>query len=170
MIQQGIYMDRLTEQYIVQNCSEQPGELQVFYLFGKEYNLGGEHYYVVRAAMEAENEAFRRGRIQFSYSLRTHLEQMRHECFQGLWLMGWAVNQPGHGVYDVQKYWAMHDGFFGDCPVFILMDGRSGEKGVYYWDSQQLQYQQEYHLFEDPRPRISQDEVDFYETRGTWIS
>ena len=42
-MEQGIYWDRRTEQYIFSNCSAQPGELQVFYLFGKEYLLGREH-------------------------------------------------------------------------------------------------------------------------------
>lgn len=170
MIRQGIYMDSQTERYILRNCSAQAGELQAFYLFGKEYNLGGEHYYVVRAAMEAENEAFRRGRIQFSYTLREHLERLRQEYFSGLWLIGWAVNQPGHGIYDIQKYWALHDCFFGDCPVFMMLDGREEERCAYFWDGHQLRRDKEYHLFEDPRPRISQDEVDCYETKRAWIS
>jgi len=163
-------MDSQTERYILRNCSAQAGELQAFYLFGKEYNLGGEHYYVVRAAMEAENEAFRRGRIQFSYTLREHLERLRQEYFSGLWLIGWAVNQPGHGIYDIQKYWALHDCFFGDCPVFMMLDGREEERCAYFWDGHQLRRDKEYHLFEDPRPRISQDEVDCYETKRAWIS
>lgn len=48
VVRQGIYLDMRTERYILRNCSAQPGELQVFYLFGKEYILGEEHYYVIK--------------------------------------------------------------------------------------------------------------------------
>ena len=169
-MQQGIYMERSTQQFILDNCSAQPGELQVFYLFGKEYILGDEHYYVIRAAIEAENEAYRRGRVQFNYRLRSHLEGLRCLYFPGKWLIGWAVNQPGYGIYNTQKYWAQHDVYFGDCPVFMLLDGRTQEKGMYFWDSQQMQGQRDYYLFDDPQSKIAQDEVDFYEERNIWIS
>jgi hypothetical protein len=170
LLRQGIYLDSRTERYILSNCSAQPGELQAFYLFGKEYILGGEHYYVIRAAMEAENEAFRRGKIQFSYSVRGHLEHLRQTNFSGLWLIGWAVNQPGHGIYDVQKYWALHDCFFGDCSVLMMLDGREDARAMYFWDGHELRKQREYHLFDDPRPKVSLGEVDCYETRSTRIS
>ena len=162
-MEQGIYWDRRTEQYIFSNCSAQPGELQVFYLFGKEYLLGREHYYVVRAAAEAENEAFRRGRIQFSYSARTELEERRKEYFPGLYVMGWAVNQPGYGIYDVQRYAAMHECFFEECPLFMLLDGREEECSVYLWENRWLERQRQYNLFEDPQPRMLEAGGKYYE-------
>ena len=91
-----VYLEETCAAYLRENEESALGGFQLFGLMGKEYRLGDETFFLIRGALENQEDGARQMRL--SRETVRELEEEGGRQFPGLRLVGWAVNQPGYGT------------------------------------------------------------------------
>ena len=148
-----IYMEQRVSEYLADHRRAEIGELQIFYLLGREYHLGAQRVLVVRGALEEEMPVHQP--IVITLDSLQQLERKKELYFPKLKLLGWMLNQPGYGVYGPQRQASLHRQQFGQCPLFMLSDSLEQTEEFYLWNGMDFEAAGGYLIYYDPNPAMA---------------
>ena len=146
-----VYLEETCAAYLRENEESALGGFQLFGLMGKEYRLGDETFFLIRGALENQEDGARQMRL--SRETVRELEEEGGRQFPGLRLVGWAVNQPGYGTEGAWRFAGLRERFFADVPLFLLMDGSEEKMAFYGWEEGRDEELGGYHIYTDEEAR-----------------
>ncbi len=148
-----IYMEQQVSEFLEDHRRAEIGELQIFYLLGREYHLGEQRVLVVRGVLEEEMPVHQP--IVITLDSLQMLEKKKELYFPKLKLLGWMLNQPGYGVYGPQRQASLHRQQFGQCPLFMLSDSLEQTEEFYLWNGTDFESVGGYLIYYDPNPAMA---------------
>lgn len=145
-----VYLEEKSDLFLKENMTNRVGRFQLYYLLGREYQLGRQTVYLIRGILEGESGNSRQ--IHFTPEQLRSLQRRQQRQYPKYQVLGWALNQPGYGNDGAWRFAKENEEFFAEAPILMMGDGLDGSLAFYQWDDGDYHEMGGYYVYSDQNP------------------